>query len=137
MTPTYSADSDAVTVAPDGTSTAGPNEVSPTSPISESGKTTVAYVWVKKDLAVPHFASDHFMIAPFSLTGDMNDPALVDLVKQAGINAISHGFDPNVARNADATLEGTVSGLGAEPPVQNKLKKRLISFLENSLKIFT
>jgi hypothetical protein len=110
-----SSDPTMIMVSPNGTMTAGRKEGFGVVTIMESGKTTNAYVWVRKSLSVPHFSGDGrflpsytpgqslFVIAPFALTArslEVN-ARLLSSIKQSGVNTISQGFFSN-PRNVKA-----------------------------------
>ncbi|HVB57247.1 MAG TPA: hypothetical protein VNE63_12600 [Candidatus Acidoferrales bacterium] len=108
--PSYaSSDTNVLSVAADGTVTAGANEGFATITVSEGTQRSSAYVWVKTTLNVAHFAGNGqflsqykpgqslFVIAPFELSaGDVKGPPnILDVVQQSGINTISEGFYVN------------------------------------------
>lgn len=73
--------------------------------LTSGGQKTEAYVWVKKNLNIPHFSGDGriltsyqagssiFPVAPFGLeVSDVQDPLIDQEAKRAGINTLYSGF---------------------------------------------
>jgi Bacterial Ig domain len=84
--------------------------------IMSGGEKTQVFVWVKKNLNIPHFSGDGrplasyqpgtsiFPVAPFSLeVADVQDPSIDQEVKRAGVNTLYGGFYLN-PRNLQAGI---------------------------------
>ena len=84
--------------------------------LSSGDQKTEAFVWVRKNLNIPHFAGDGraltsyqsgvsiFPVAPFALqVSDVQDPMVDQEVKRAGVNTLFSGFYLN-PRNLQASL---------------------------------
>jgi hypothetical protein len=117
VSPTYaSSDSRVVTVSSTGKLNAGSREGFANITVTDAGKSTQVYVWVRNSLNVPHFSGSGemlntykpgrslFVVAPFTLqasdlSGDAN---LLRKVRKAGINAISQGFYSNPRKLHDS-----------------------------------
>jgi hypothetical protein len=109
---------EAVSVSPRGIIRAEAREGFSTIIISDSGKSTEAYVWVRKNPGIPHFSGDGhilqsyapgkslFLIAPFALQANFleKNPGLLADVRGAGINTLSQGFYSN-PRNLTASFD--------------------------------
>jgi hypothetical protein len=104
-----SSDPSVVRVSPNGTVDAGRKEGFAVVKITDSGKATQAFVWVRNDLSVPHFSGDGqllasytpgrslFVVAPFALAARFLavNRELLSSILQSGTNTISQGFYPN------------------------------------------
>ncbi len=105
--PSYtSSDPSTLTVNASGLLTAGSNPGFATVTLTESGKSTQAYVWVTNNSAIPHFAGNGqmlaayqagqsiFPVAPFVLgPSDLRaDASLNAETKRAGVNTLYGGF---------------------------------------------
>lgn len=84
--------------------------------ITSGDKKTEAFVWVRKNLNIPHFSGNGrilnsyqpgeslFPVAPFFLgVGDVQDPDIDREAKRAGVNTLYRGFYSN-PRNLQASL---------------------------------
>jgi hypothetical protein len=102
----YAVSGGVVTVASDGTMTAGSSEGFATVVVSDGALVTQVYVWVREAAGIPHFAGNGeimsaydanrslFVVAPFDLPANAlaASPSLLSAIEDSGINTLSEGF---------------------------------------------
>ncbi len=115
--PSYaSSNPSAAVVDSSGTITARSVEGFSSIALTSGDQKTEAFVWVRKNLSIPHFSGDGrlltsyqsgtsiFPVAPFALqVADVQDPVMDQEAKRAGINTLYEGFYSN-PRNLQASL---------------------------------
>jgi hypothetical protein len=123
-----SSDSSVVAVDAAGRLTAGRTQGFAEIDLKSASKTVTVYVWVKRDMNIPHFsgngqmrnvyksANSLFVVAPFVLQpADILEEATNQEVKRAGINTLYSGFYSNprrISAQYDAWRRGYDSNLG-------------------------